>query len=89
MIRFLLILLMIMSGCDSHPPEPKRDNVFVEITLVDRLPPGIQGLATYNLKTGFCKVQVLKSHYPRCLKHEIRHCFEGQWHEGINTTHDC
>jgi len=27
--------------------------------------------------------------YPECLLHEIRHCFEGQWHDARPNSEDC
>lgn len=34
-----------------------------------------------------CAIYLRK--YPICLQHEIRHCFEGNWHEGRKTDEDC
>lgn len=34
-----------------------------------------------------CKIFLRK--YPRCLQHEVRHCYEGNWHAGRKTAAEC
>ena len=36
---------------------------------------------------GRCVIKLRE--YPICLQHEVRHCIEGNWHEGIETTDGC
>lgn len=36
---------------------------------------------------GVCFIKLKK--YPMCLQHEIRHCIEGNWHEGYKSDADC
>ena len=79
--------LFALAGCTTLEHKPKADRVIAVIDLVDELPPRVLGTAqTVN---GLCKVKILKSNYPHCITHEIMHCFEGNWHEGYNTTRYC
>lgn len=80
---------LLTAGCASlfDSPRPLRDEVFVRIRLVDDLPHGKYGVATCF--QGFCQVQLRRETYPYCLLHELRHPFEGNFHEGRESVEDC
>lgn len=77
----------MLLGC-APKYDIKYDKVFFTAELVDELPDNIQGFAQCYYGN-VCHIKILKDKYPRCLVHEIRHGFEGNWHEGYNTTWDC
>lgn len=43
--------------------------------------------AEADIGDGFCHIRLRK--YPHCLLHEIRHCFEGDFHKGEDSDEDC
>lgn len=81
--------LLLAAGCSGffNGPQPRRDEVFVHIRLVDDLPHGQFGLASCH--DAFCSIQLRRETYPYCLLHELRHPFEGNFHEGHHSTEDC
>lgn len=81
--------LVLAAGCASlfDGPRPTRDEVFVRIRLVDDLPYGKFGMA--SCFQGICQVQLRRETYPYCLLHELRHPFEGNFHEGRDSVEDC
>ena len=84
-MRYLLIALLL-SGCHSLP-RPVHQEVLTRITLVDDLPPGVYGVATWT--GSFCSIRLRRDTYPTCLQHEQRHCFEGDFHAGRLSGEDC
>ena len=88
-MRLLLAisLTLLLASCASIPI-PVHDKVFFSVELVDELPPRVHGTSTCAFNT-ICQIKLLRSQYPYCLIHEIRHGFEGDWHEGYDTTWDC
>lgn len=71
----IAILCICLTGCSSGTPtpEPQWNDVVVLITLTDDLPEDMMGDAiVYN---GVCKVRLRRSTYPKCLPHEMLHCF--------------
>ncbi|MES2917031.1 MAG: hypothetical protein V4729_00275 [Pseudomonadota bacterium] len=89
-IRLLACLpLLLAAGCAGlfDGPRPSRDEVFVHIRLVDDLPHGQFGLASCH--EGVCSIRLRRETYPYCLLHELRHPFEGNFHEGRHSTEDC
>ena len=40
---------------------------------------------TRGLGTGLSTIEVLRDYYPECVTHEIRHVFEGAWHDQRTT----
>jgi hypothetical protein len=82
----LSLVLALVSCAVPEQPVPIRNDVRV-ILKVANLPEGTLGSARYLPQTNTCII-ILKS-YPTCLLHEIRHCFEGQWHPGRDTVEDC
>jgi hypothetical protein len=86
-IRASLLSLLLLAGCAAQPV-PVHDQVFFSVKLVDELPPRVYGTAKCSFGN-VCQIELLRSVYPDCLTHEIRHGFEGNWHEGYETTWDC
>lgn len=88
MIR-IIILALLLSGCNESQKTPERDEVFARIRLVDDIPqhPGAYGYATCN--EGVCDIQIRRDIYPDCITHEIRHGFEGLWHGDTESMEDC
>lgn len=66
----------------------KRSNFQVAIVeQPNKLPDNVLGSATYLPASNHCVI-ILRQ-YPVCLLHEIRHCLEGNWHEGRTSDEDC
>ena len=66
----------------------KRSNF--QVTVVEqpsKLADNVLGSATYLPASNHCVI-ILRQ-YPICLLHEIRHCLEGNWHEGRTSDEDC
>lgn len=43
--------------------------------------------AETDIGDGFCNIRLRE--YPKCLLHEIRHCFEGDYHPNEASDDDC
>ncbi len=82
-----LALALLLAGCAStfETPMPARRAMLIAIDPRADLPHGVDGLATWS--DDICLVRLRA--YPRCLGHEIRHCFEGDWHSGRMSYEDC
>ena len=83
----------LLFGCTTTQPQ-KYDIKQTEFRLV--IIPNTQDFISGNnpatkaeahVKPGECVIRLKR--YPQCLLHEIRHCVEGNWHEGRNSTEDC
>lgn len=95
-MRFMcLMILFSVSGC-VLTPQPTFKNVKqteVKLTIVETdkfktIPvPGEVIHAESDIGDGFCHIRLKK--YPKCLLHEIRHCFEGDYHKGESSDEDC
>lgn len=87
----VLALIVLLSGCasfDAPKPQPIRSKVFIYAELVESFDnPRQRGESV--CMGDFCAIKILRKHYPFCLKHEVRHGFEGDWHPGRQTTEDC
>jgi hypothetical protein len=75
-MRLLLAisLALLLAACTSSPA-PVHDKVFFSVELVDELPPNVYGTSRCSFET-VCQIEILRSEYPYCLIHEIRHGFE-------------
>lgn len=87
----LIITMFTLSACTTFNTGSKRDN-FPETRemniSIHKLVGGNPRIKAYAEITGNeCKIYLRR--YPQCLTHEIRHCFEGNWHEGRQTDEDC
>lgn len=55
---------------------------------VRRLIGGDQKILAYS-EIAEEKCVIYLRQYPKCLSHEVRHCYEGNWHEGTNSQLYC
>ena len=83
MAALCAVMLVLLTGCDSGH-EPTIDRATFSVALVDK--PGRDWPAgsvavTYAAGTGHSRIEILRDYYPECLEHEIRHVFEGLWHD--------
>lgn len=90
--KYLLIVALLLSGCasifDAPKPVTVRTTSTVEVTLTNNLPANMNGYAI--VEDGYCRVYLRESTYPRCIRHEFRHCMEGNFHEYTNySSEDC
>ena len=86
----MLTVAIMFSGCSVTSKHTiVQSKVAVEIKQVKSLPSinGKPQLARTTVGNGFCVIEL--TDYPKCLQHEMRHCFEFNWHEGRETTADC
>lgn len=86
--------LLSLNGCafiEGKPTKTVRDDATFVVTLVDSIDyrPGMDAYGLTKCVGSVCEITLLKSQYPYCLTHEIRHVFEGAWHAGYETTEDC
>ena len=86
-MKAVLVALMVLSGCAYEAPVPVRTDMRVIIKAPQDYADDKMGTATYLPATNTCIVTLRQ--YPECLLHEIRHCFEGQWHPGRTSDEDC
>lgn len=78
----VLIAMLALAGCSDTPP-PKIDSAFFEVVILDEPKPDWQlgtVAMTYGVGTGVSRIEILRSYYPDCITHEVRHVFEGDWH---------
>lgn len=77
MLRLLLVILL--TGCTAV--EPKLDRVEATIIIRDEVAYGgkdVCGFAAWHKDQ--CIVVIKRSCYPDIIEHEIRHCFDGNYH---------
>ena len=91
-LRAVIALSVFISGCATQEPSPSHVPVRTDMHVILRTPvdhdnPRILGTAIYLPTINTCIITLRK--YPACLLHEIRHCFEGQWHPGRDSDEDC
>lgn len=87
----ILIAVFYLSSCASFKEHHARynfpDKKEMKITI-HKLEGGDFTLLAYaEIYENECKIYL--RHYPKCLAHEVRHCFEGNWHEGRKTDEEC
>ena len=86
----IILVLLVLSACSTSNDtyDIKRSNF--QVTVVEqpnKLADNVLGSATYLPASNHCVI-ILRQ-YPVCLLHEIRHCLEGNWHEGRTSDEDC
>lgn len=82
--------LVLLTGCDSTEEhyQIQRTAVVVELAgMPADVPPTVLGRAVQKGEGAICRIELRE--YPTCLLHEIRHCFEDNWHAGRDTTEGC
>ncbi len=82
----LIIALLIVSGCnESKPPKPKFEKFISNVVIEEDK--NLETLGRQQTVGGVCFIKLKQ--YPLCLQHEVRHCIEGNWHEGYKSDADC
>ena len=81
------VMLAILTGCTDQP-RPKITEALVVIKIVDAPAPDWpagSAAITRGSGTGLSTIEILRDYYPECVTHEIRHVFEGVWHDQRTT----
>ena len=82
----MTLLVVLLAGCDQfdgEPPKRVTDTSIITISVDPQL--STPGWASWHGNT--CHITLRQ--YPQCLAHEVRHCFEHDWHPGRRTGEDC
>jgi len=79
-----LSLSLALSACSVQTRPSIEKHVF---SIVIQEVPTLKNHGTQEWTVGRCVIKLRE--YPVCLQHEVRHCIEGNWHKGIETTDDC
>ena len=66
-------------------PMPENGAMKIEVRQLHNQPLDVVGMQTFEGDT--CVIYLRT--YPRCLAHEIRHCYEGNWHGDKPSNIDC
>lgn len=81
------VMLVMLTGCDDQP-KPAITEALVVVKIVETpghdWPAGSAAI-TRGSGTGLSTIEILRDYYPECLTHEIRHVFEGAWHDQRTT----
>lgn len=87
-----LILALSLSGCSTFVEHNTRVSM-PEITSMSieirKLVGGDHTTRAYAEIYPNNKCIIYLRQYPQCLAHEVRHCYEGNWHEGRKTDEGC
>ncbi len=88
-MRFIFsIALIFLTGCAAPMPAPElMQSEFKLSVIFDDKPmhKGIIRAAKTSWGNGTCVITIQPEYYThKCLGHELRHCLEGDWHEGRN-----
>ena len=93
----MLVLVVLLTGCATFTAKPYEerltestvvtwttvDNIHETCIMMGNKDPGplqdIKGCARYNEK--LCKIYTGKTTSMETLGHELRHCFEGKFHQ--------
>ena len=86
-LGLIVLALLAFTGCAQPQPTILRNSFSVHVEVTDKLPANTLGYATFYPNMNTCVVQLRT--YPVCLLHEIRHCIEGNWHRGRESSEDC
>lgn len=83
----LLILILLLSGCAHIPTFTDRTLLVRVVISDDHLYIGDQRVkATANPLTTPCVITIEREFYTDdIIAHEFRHCFEGYWHDLIQS----
>lgn len=87
----IALLGLCLAACAQPRPQYdlQRTEATVRVHIVERIPgrPNLYGLS--SCREGDCEVWIRRSVYPKCLVHELRHAFEGDFHPMGPSTEDC
>jgi hypothetical protein len=80
----LILIALLLSGC-AHSPTFTDRTVTVRIIIVDYDLKQSGGEEAYALawpEARPCLIKIERKHYKHeIIGHEIRHCFDGYWHD--------
>ena len=79
----VLLICLLLTGCAAFDPEPYNIQHRISTITID-IDPMQEALGVAYVAGDKCRI-VLQS-YPVCLSHEVRHCFEGEWHPKQSAT---
>lgn len=81
--------MLIYAGCSMPVPKPMVERQIIVMDLVDK--PKVEGAygTAQKITDTLCHIEIVKSAYPKCITHEVMHCFSGDWHQGYDTTQYC
>ena len=88
-----MVVALLLVGCgDESPKEMKHTDFHLvvqqeDVVMVEGVKVGASSLSSADGTT--CWVTLTRGEYPRCLQHEVRHCIEGNFHEGYSSYEDC
>ena len=88
MLRITVLLLLLL-GCSAFDSPDYR--VVRHISTIETHEDPLLG--PYS-RAGYARVvgdkcYITLREYPICLKHEVRHCYEGAWHGNEISSDDC
>jgi len=78
------VALALLTGCAGQQPQPLRDEATFSVRILDDRPDH-WAPSTAATTYGSSRIEMLRDYYPECLTHEIRHVFEGAWHNQRTT----
>lgn len=90
MKALILIALITLPGCSIFEPirtQPLYSEVTARVVLTDDMPDRRHGYASWDGSA--CTVYLKRSQYPFCMAHELRHCFEHNFHDERPNDTDC
>lgn len=92
--KIILVWSLLLTGCDTFIPNLKTKSTIITWNIVEdankvckekgvKVPNDHQiiGCATFYPNMIHCEIYTNKKTTLDILGHEIRHCFEGHWHE--------
>lgn len=90
-MRSLVLLAALLAGCTAPPKQydMQHTEATVHIKVVERIPGRSNLYGLSSCRDGECELWIRRSVYPKCLAHEIRHAFEGNFHPAGPSTEDC
>lgn len=88
----LAFVMLITAGCatlvehNTRVTFPNQTSTNIEVR---KLAGGDTNVRAYAELYSDGKCIIYLRQYPQCLAHEVRHCLEGNWHEGRHTDEGC
>jgi hypothetical protein len=82
----LMLTAALLAGCDQFDPDPPKRVTDVSTITID-VDPQLETPGWAEWRGNVCRITLRR--YPECLAHEVRHCFEHDWHPGRRTGEDC
>jgi len=90
MKALIFAVIIALPGCaafDTTRTPPLYSEVSARVILTDDMPANKNGYADWN--GSVCTIHLKRSQYPYCMTHELRHCFEHDWHGNTANQTDC